>query len=128
MRLTPIDIQRNRQTARKQVYGSRLLSTWGSFVTIIVGEDEAPFSAHAHILRRRSPFFAAALSDRWNSSSEELTPIELPEDDPKVFDTFLGWAYTSKVFSELNSGWVTTEPTPENMDRWVYLVPSCRQV
>ena len=47
-------------------------------------------------LSRRSTFVEAACSGRWNTTSEQK-PIELPEDDPIIFDLYLHCIYTNSV-------------------------------
>ncbi|KAG8631931.1 hypothetical protein KVT40_001071 [Elsinoe batatas] len=70
-------------------------------VTIHVGDQATPFLVHAHILRKVSPFFEAALSSRWNAS--EQIPVELPEDDSQIFNAFVGWSYSGRIEGKLSS-------------------------
>ncbi|KAF4553048.1 Hypothetical protein D9617_8g050610 [Elsinoe fawcettii] len=63
--------------------------------SILVGPEKTTFHVHAHILRKASPFFEAALSSRWNA--DEQTPIELPEDESRIFNSFVAWAYSGRV-------------------------------
>lgn len=88
-------------------------------ITVIVGEEQASFSVHAHILRQKSPFFEAALSSRWND--KELPTIEMPEDDPAIFNTFVAWAYTNEVKPPSILENDVAEPDPQIMNNWLDL-------
>lgn len=88
-------------------------------IIVIVGEEQASFSVHAHILRQKLPFFEAALSSRWND--KELPTIEMPEDDPAIFNTFVAWAYTNEVEAPSILENDVTEPDPQIMNNWLDL-------
>lgn len=64
-------------------------------VTVLVGAggSKSSFSVHTSILKQRSSFFEAALSGRWESTSRG---IELPDDDPAVFDRYLRCLYRNE--------------------------------
>lgn len=50
---------------------------------------------HKHKICARSTFFDAACSDRWSGS--ETRAIELPEDDPDIFDIYVNCVYNNVV-------------------------------
>lgn len=57
-------------------------------LTFLVGQDKTEVRAHRFILRDKSEFFNALLSDRWNGQNKDV--IEIPEiEDPVDFETFL---------------------------------------
>ena len=68
---------------------------FSNIVEIIVGPTEECFYVHPHILTQQSTFFKAACSERWRSSIAD--PIELPEDDPHIFDIYLNCLYSGNV-------------------------------
>ena len=51
---------------------------------------------HKSIIIRRSKFFATAASERWQRNSS-LETIELPEDDPDIFDIYLHCIYSNAM-------------------------------
>jgi hypothetical protein len=65
------------------------------YIEVLVGKHRKSFSVHKNIVCARSPFFAAACSERWIESKSKS--IELPEDDPDVFDIYLHCVYTNCV-------------------------------
>lgn len=65
-------------------------------VEVLVGPEKKRFTPHKEIVCARSTFFKAACSERWNDSTG-MKPIELPEDDPDTFDTYLYCVYKDEV-------------------------------
>ena len=61
-------------------------------VTVAVGSgnNSASFTVHTSVIKGRSTFFESALSGRWETDRKS---IELPEDDPAVFDLYLQCLY-----------------------------------
>lgn len=62
---------------------------------MLVGEDKKQFVVHRDIICKRSTFFKAASSQRWSNG-----PVELPDDLPQVFETFLYCVYKDQVPTE----------------------------
>ncbi|KAK5701905.1 hypothetical protein LTR97_004723 [Elasticomyces elasticus] len=62
-------------------------------VRVLVGPSKKEFVVHKDIVTRRSPFFKAATSARWNGTK----PIELPDDKPKVFAEYLHCLYVGDL-------------------------------
>ena len=76
------------------------LSFASGTVQVLVGPNKESFDVHKDIICLRSPFFEAACSERWSKSGQS-SAIELPEDDPEVFNTYLSNLYgCSGVLSE----------------------------
>ncbi|KAI9658960.1 MAG: hypothetical protein M1821_001920 [Bathelium mastoideum] len=83
----------NRPLFKQNFYDS------GPFVTINVGPSEevekekrSSFFVYEKHLTHHSTFFRKALSGPWTESISRV--IELPEDEPKVFQLFVQWLYT----------------------------------
>ncbi|MCJ1397425.1 hypothetical protein MMC11_000618 [Xylographa trunciseda] len=70
--------------------------------TVIVGppRNQQTFSAHTHILKSSSRFFAAALSPASIFSEAAANTVALPEACPRVFSFWLQWAYTGNLAHE----------------------------
>lgn len=67
-------------------------------VDVVVGQDKQLFTVHKEEICSRSEFFRAACSAKWSKSTEtEKGPIELPEEDPFVFDMHLHVVYKDRV-------------------------------
>ncbi|KAK3711482.1 hypothetical protein LTR37_009661 [Vermiconidia calcicola] len=66
---------------------------------VVVGSEKKHFIVHKDVITCRSPFFAAASAERWNNSGD-VKPIELPDEDPKIFSTYLQWLYHAEVVVE----------------------------
>lgn len=47
------------------------------------------------LLVSRSKFFQVALSGEWSEAKSRV--VELPEEEPSVFEVFIGWLYSGKV-------------------------------
>ncbi|KAI9720579.1 MAG: hypothetical protein M1812_002759 [Candelaria pacifica] len=67
-------------------------------VTINVGPT-ARWQLPTKLLTHQSPFFAACLHPSTFSESQTLT-IQLPEDDPEIFDLFVQWLFTGSFENE----------------------------
>lgn len=71
-----------------------LRSLLRSVVTVNVGSDNAEentFVPHAELLSFYSPFFKTMMSGNWPEAKTGI--INLPDDDPDVFDVFQNWLY-----------------------------------
>ena len=68
-------------------------------LTVIVGaegaEESKAFTVHKDSLCANSSFFASATSGYWIESAEKL--VRLPSVEPRVFDAYVHWTYTSKI-------------------------------
>ncbi len=66
-------------------------------VVLVVGGDEnmREFTAHALILKARSPFFRAMLDAPMREAAEGR--VRLPDVDPAVFEAVLSWMYEDRV-------------------------------
>lgn len=66
----------------------------GRIVTIVVGPDQVEFSIHEKVLSQDSDslFFQKVFSNGFSGSRSGR--LELPEDDPQAFETFLRWVYS----------------------------------
>lgn len=61
---------------------------------MLVGPEKKDFLVHKELITKRSPFFAAAVSARWERSGDSSSKdIQLPEDDLAVFAEYLGTLY-----------------------------------
>jgi hypothetical protein len=79
----------------------------GSFEVVIgFPPKQGRTTVHKDIAVSRSRFFEAAFSDRRTTSTGPLRPIELVDEDPKVFCSWLQVAYTDETFTtELPNTW-----------------------
>ncbi|KAE9373270.1 hypothetical protein N431DRAFT_309520, partial [Stipitochalara longipes BDJ] len=68
--------------------------SFGSSVTLIVGDNEVPFMAHKRMLRNISPFFYAACKREWLHKDNS---IHLPDDEPDAVQTMLYWVYHNRL-------------------------------
>lgn len=57
-------------------------------VTIIVGHQKKKWSVHEKLLSNKSEFFRASFRGGFRESHDGV--LELPEDDPRVFELFVG--------------------------------------
>ncbi|KAI4189404.1 MAG: hypothetical protein L6R41_001512 [Letrouitia leprolyta] len=66
-------------------------------VTVKVGSEAAQksFVMHTELLTYHSAFFKAATAGNWDEAKTGV--INLPEDDPEVFQLFLDWLYQPKL-------------------------------
>ncbi|KAL1865163.1 hypothetical protein Daus18300_007289 [Diaporthe australafricana] len=69
-------------------------------VTIIVGHQKKRWSVHENLLSNKSEFFRASFRGGFRESKDGV--LELPEDDPRVFELFVGWAYAQPI-NDLNT-------------------------
>lgn len=76
---------------------------YGSVVSIIVGDEKSKrtFLVHEGLLKHHSGYFSAALKEDWRKDPSK--PVELPEDDPDVFQNAFRWLYTGKIYHGLSS-------------------------
>ncbi|KAK4549437.1 hypothetical protein LTR36_006434 [Oleoguttula mirabilis] len=65
-------------------------------IRVLVGPGKQGFTVHKDIISRHSPFFRAAAAERW-ASTDHHKAIELPEDDPALFATYLHCVYHGAV-------------------------------
>lgn len=64
-------------------------------ITVLVGAEEKRFNLQADFLTRRSKFFEAACTQRFQEGLEKL--IRLPEVKSELFAVYLQWAYTGEI-------------------------------
>ncbi|GAM88404.1 hypothetical protein ANO11243_064370 [Dothideomycetidae sp. 11243] len=74
---------------------AEIFSDYGSFCKILVGPSQKAFLAYDAILSRASPFFEAALKTEW--LVDGLKVVEMPEDEPAIFQLFLDWLYRHEL-------------------------------
>ncbi|KAL9006407.1 MAG: hypothetical protein Q9188_000812 [Gyalolechia gomerana] len=74
-----------------------LKNPYQSAVTVKVGSEGAQrsFIVHTELLNYRSSFFKAATTGNWDEAKTGI--INLPADDPQVFEIFLDWLYQRKL-------------------------------
>ncbi|KAL9128009.1 MAG: hypothetical protein Q9217_003235, partial [Psora testacea] len=65
------------------------------FVRVIVGPDKTTFTLHRGLLCRCFKYFNALLNGAFMESSNDI--VELPEEDPGVFEIVHMWLYTSQL-------------------------------
>jgi hypothetical protein len=63
-------------------------------VTVQVGRDKVTWSLHENLLSGTCDFFKAAFRGQFK---ENAGALELPEDNPAVFDLFVRWLYTKRA-------------------------------
>ena len=63
-------------------------------IEVLVGPEKKLFAVHRDVICDRSPFFRAACSERWQQGSKA---IELLDDEPETFDTYLLCVYRNKI-------------------------------
>ncbi|RDW92789.1 BTB/POZ domain-containing protein [Aspergillus mulundensis] len=66
-----------------------------AYLLTSVGEQRKTFVVHEAALREFSPFFDKALTGEWKEARERV--VQLPEEDPEVFDIFVHWVYCGKL-------------------------------
>ena len=89
------------------------LSFASGTVQVLVGPNKESFDVHMDLICSKSPFFGAACAERWSKSGQS-SAIELPEDDPEVFNTYLSNLYGRSV---VFSGDISGEKVEEGADR-----------
>ena len=67
-------------------------------IEVVVGQNRELFTIHKDRYVRRSSFFAAACSRGWNSSGK-WKPIDLTDDDPVIFLSYLQCVQIAEVVS-----------------------------
>lgn len=60
-----------------------------------VGPDQEVFTIHKNLLCNTAPYFKAALNGSFIEAQEQS--IEMPEDDPTMFECFQVWIYTGSI-------------------------------
>lgn len=74
----------------------------GNIITILVGPEPTAtqFFIHADLVSKHSDFFAACLKPGWKESAESTVRLPgLPATSAAVFEDFLSFLYTGKVYS-----------------------------
>ena len=74
--------------------------TFGTTITVKVGKDKEAksFIVYKSLLCDTAPYFRVALTGYFWESETQI--LELPEDDPSVFEHFLLWLYNGDIFDE----------------------------
>ena len=87
-----------------------------SVVTVKVGSEAAQvaFVVHAELLKYYSPFFKAATTGNWDEARTGI--INLPNDDPEVFEIFENWLYGQRLDLEEDQA----KSTPFILKLWVF--------
>ena len=68
------------------------------FVIVVIGDDKKETIVHQQPLCSASRFFDAALKNDWKE--KEQNKIFLPEETPALFEIYVLWVYTGKLFTE----------------------------
>lgn len=68
---------------------------FNDMITILVGEEEHPFTVHKDMLCAKSKFFKAACSRIWASGREKV--VRPPEGTPQQFQMYVSWVYSSRL-------------------------------
>lgn len=69
-----------------------------TIVQVKVGPEKNTFNIHKSILCNAGPYFKAALEGNFSEARDQI--LELPEDEPAVFERFQLWLYTNRVLEE----------------------------
>lgn len=64
-------------------------------VHFMLGPDKKVFTIHKNLLCKTAPYFEAALNGSFKEALEQS--IEMPEDDPTMFECFQVWIYTGSI-------------------------------
>jgi hypothetical protein len=80
----------------------RCRKDYGHMVTVTVGtgEDQRQYHVFKGLLSYWSSYFRSALKLEWLGSTNT---IDLPEDDPAVFDIFFHWLFKGTLYSDLTA-------------------------
>lgn len=65
-------------------------------ITVLVGPEEAKFTAHKDVLCARSEFFKIACSKSWREGQEKVVP--LPEVEEETFQTYMDLVFNLPIF------------------------------
>lgn len=66
-----------------------------AIASVYVGPSLTYSSVHRDLLASRSPFFAKALNGYFSEATNGV--VNLPDDDPAVFETYRQWLYRAKI-------------------------------
>ena len=69
-----------------------------TIIAVSVGQDEHRFAVHKDVVCAKSQFFHAACSARWSKGGERV--VRLPDVEPREFQMYVDWSYTSKLVVE----------------------------
>ena len=86
---------------------------------MLVGREEVKFVVHQDAVCKRSKFFAATFSKRWNDAQ---TPIKLPEDSAETFSRYLEHVYGGNLDKYMTHGNHTEKLTTDD-ERGSYVMP-----
>lgn len=64
-------------------------------IAIAVGEPVITLHVHESLIRSKSHFFAAALSQDWKEAQEKV--VRLPDDRPDIVKLYIKWLYSGKL-------------------------------
>lgn len=68
---------------------------FGSYITVLVGNEEKPFLVHEGVVTNHSKFFYAACNGGFKESNDRT--VRLPATSVSTFENFLHWLYTGEV-------------------------------
>ena len=85
---------------------------WHQTVTLLVGPESVPFTAHRHFLNT-IPFFETCLRVQMHENAELI--VGLPEDEATVIEEILEYAYNSRYDYPFN-GWANDHPDHDHPD------------
>jgi hypothetical protein len=76
-------------------------SKWGATVTVTVGSElhKREWSIYEGLLTHYTSYFRTALQNKWKEG--ETGVVDLPHDNPDVFQAVFEWLYTGKLYPEL---------------------------
>ncbi|KAF2493989.1 hypothetical protein BU16DRAFT_562943 [Lophium mytilinum] len=78
------------------------ISTWGSVISVIVGEEKKVYQVHKGLLLYHSSYFVGALEGGFKESETEV--VELFTDEVVVFDAVYCWLYKGHLFDSPSAG------------------------
>ncbi|KAK5717213.1 hypothetical protein LTR15_009102 [Elasticomyces elasticus] len=70
----------------------RFRPNFNDTITVVVGEEKELFTVHTATICRKSEFFTAACKREWQEGKDKTIP--LPDVSPRVFTSYVNWAYT----------------------------------
>lgn len=81
-----------------------------------VGPDKKAFTIHKSVLCNAASYFKVALEGNFIEAQNQI--LELPEDDPAVFERFQLWLYTDRVLEKTET--IKDIPYSELVDLYLF--------